>query len=150
MKEKRHFENHFWGVAKIVNVQFGLLLSYIQITIWNENIHTHTHTRTEQTHTHMQHSGDESPWLVKRLVNRHIWCHAKPNGVERVFVSVLISPPVCKAPLKTINSNERIQSPCSLNYIPLIWDTYYCWLYLMDWIPTPHPSGVSKHWNLQM
>lgn len=55
-----------------------------------------------------------------------------------------------KAPLKTINSNERIQSPCSLDYIPLIRDTYYCWLYLMDWIPTPHPSGVSKHGNLQM
>lgn len=98
-------------------------------------------------HMHVNMRGDESLWLVKRLVNKHIWCHAKPNGVERVFVSVLISPPVHKAPLKTINRNERIQSPCSLNCTPLIWDTYYCWLYLMDWIPTPHPFCVFKALN---
>ena len=65
------------------------------------------------------------------------------------FVSMLISPPVHKAPLKTINSNERIQSSCSLIYVPLIWNTYHCWLYLMDWIPKAlKPSTVMLYQHI--
>lgn len=73
----------------------------------------------------------------------------KAHWCWKGFVSMLISPPAHKAPLKTINSSERIQSSCSLIYVPLIWDTYYCWLYLMDWIPKAlKPSNVMLYQHI--
>lgn len=77
LHKQRDAEEFTAPSERVIKSVQTFLKSSTQIRTWILKLSAHW----ANAHSQWQHSRDESPWLVKRLVNRHIWCHWKPTGV---------------------------------------------------------------------